>query len=115
MTATLRSLKHLCYLAVVTGVLWLVAYAPSEDRDNKLEEALGRQLVLGSDYRTVSATLDSLKIEHSAYQPRDRRIHAIVRNTRSDGLVSASLAIVLTFDGAGRLRVRDFNEVYTGP
>lgn len=80
-----------------------------------LKEDLQPKFVIGSEHSTVTAVLDSLQIEHSAYEPDEHRIDAIVRNTAYTFPISTSLSIILTFDDDGRLERSEFKDVYTGP
>lgn len=104
-----RSLVSLLLLLVCAG-------CARQRMDTAEAEALiRRQIPVGTARETVIARLDSLRIEHSAYNEQERRILAIVRNTSGGAVVRGSLQVRMFFDPGGRLVRHEFREVFTGP
>lgn len=70
---------------------------------------------VGTHSTRVLAVLDSLKIEHSALDPRTGTIAAMVPDTDRKGIVTRSFHFTFVFDSTGSLVSHSVKEVLTGP
>ena len=88
----------------------------------QVEGDIRQHVPVGSSRAKVDEYLDAHNIVHSYYGADPERIHecsncevALVRDTRSSGLVTSSIQIVFVFSGDMRLASYKVREVNTGP
>lgn len=70
---------------------------------------------VGTHSTRVLAVLDSLRIEHSALDPRTGTVAAMVPDTNQKGVVTRSFHFTFVFDSTGSLVSHSVKEVFTGP
>jgi hypothetical protein len=69
----------------------------------------------GSDESQVVAVLDSMKIEHSAFQADSKTIMAIERDVSHDAITRRAIQLEFTFDAQRKLVSHTATDVFTGP
>ena len=81
----------------------------------EVETSIRQRIPLGATDSLVAATLDEMKIEHSAFDQSKGSIQAIVRSTAKSATTETSVQVVFTFNSDRRLTDYSFREVLTGP
>jgi hypothetical protein len=79
-----------------------------------VEGMLKERLPVGSSSQQVSAVLDSMKVEHSAYDPAKRDMLAMWRRTKRSLFDEQSIQAQFQFDEGGRLVSYNVEELSTG-
>lgn len=79
-----------------------------------VEGMLKERIPVGSSTQHVGAVLDSMKVEHSPYDPAKRDMLAIWRRTKRSLFDEQSIQAHLQFDEAGRLVSYNVKELSTG-
>lgn len=81
----------------------------------EVEQTVRATVALGLRPARVSELLDSLHIEHSAFDPQDKSILAIVRDTSRSAITRGSVQIKFMFGPDTTLVDQQYKEVFTGP
>lgn len=112
------------YLAVLARSLVLVALCVAigachgrrvNTTRDQVESRIRSSIPSGSDVAHALATLDSMGVEHSEYDPATRTVDGIIRRTAESFLVEDAVQMRFTFDENNRLARISFDEVATGP
>jgi len=98
---------------IVVVVIYRACYWRTADTAS-VKQLLDQHISVSMSSDSVVRVLDSLKIEHSAVDPKDGHMSAAVRNVARSGFVTADILIHLQFDSERRLRGYSIEEAYTG-
>lgn len=82
---------------------------------SQVNAVLARTLPVGSSPQRVVIVLDSLKIEHSAYDLRDWTLRGTIRRASKSLTTEGCVQLQFAFDEHGRLVGHTTTEGFTGP
>ncbi len=81
----------------------------------QVDQQIADALPVGTDQARALTVLDSLKLEHSAFNQKTQTIAAMIPDSSKKGMITRSFHIVLHFDSAGKLTSHTTQELFTGP
>ncbi len=81
----------------------------------QLDQILKTDLPIGASERVVETYLAHKKIEYSEYDENGKKIQAMIKDVKSDFLVSKSIHIVFSFDRDEKLTGFSTENIFTGP
>jgi hypothetical protein len=81
----------------------------------QLDTEIGKAVAPGVDSQRVVSVLDSMKIEHSMYDPKTKQIVAIIRDVSRTTSARRAIQLVFVFDDQARLLSHTAKDVFTGP
>lgn len=100
---------------IIIALILLAGSLSCQDSDvAKVNRRIKSAFPLNSSYQRVITVLDSLKIEHSQYDPTAHTIKAIIRETSRGAMVIESVQIVFVFDSLGNLQSHKIKQGFTG-
>ena len=80
----------------------------------QVESVLRERTPAGVGHERVITVLDSLEVEHSAFNPQERYVLAMWRKTSRSMFVDKSIQARFLFDDGGRLIKYEVKELSTG-
>ncbi len=104
-----------CLQVLILGLAMMSGCGSKRISLPEVEAAIRQGIPLGASDSLVAATLDEMKIEHSAFDQDKRAIQAIVRSTAKSATTTTSVQVVFSFNPDRRLADYAFREVLTGP
>jgi hypothetical protein len=100
------------------ALLWVLSFGSCAHKKvtaEQVERRISTAVPAGTERNRVLAILDSLKLEHSAFDEKTRTIAAMVPDSSKKAMITRSFHITLVFDTAGRLSSHTIKEIFTGP
>ena len=101
--------------SVLLSVLSLGACGHQKMTVADLDKRISEAVPVGTEQTRVLEILDSLKLQHSAFDEKTRSIAAMVADSAKKGVVTRSFHITLFFDSTGKLSSHTTKELFTGP
>ena len=104
------------YRPLTSGLLVSILIACGHEgmSAEKLDADLSTTLPIGVDQQRVVTALDSMRIEHSNFDPGTKTITGIVRDVSRTATTRRAIQLVFIFDEQAKLRTHTAKDVFTG-
>ena len=103
------------YIGATLIVLHLGACIPKKLTVAAVDQYISGAVPVGTEHSRVAVILDSLRLEHSAFDQKSRTIVARMPDDRKRVIVKRTFLITFVFDAEGKLASHTAKEAFTGP